>query len=550
MAQLCGSDVNLFDSELDHVPLTQRRKLLRAASKRHSGSGGVVVRNASETKSMPRVDVVVKKEDMNCDSSSQGVLSFPSAFSARVGDHQLSKPQNYEDKDPRGISLEDPCCRILLGSAIDQCPQSYTFGKFVGMPGDGNHPGTQVNAFACSEQRRCSGVNTDVFVEEKLDANDCTLHKSQTLPVVPAKIKVEHSDNLPNSLGDGVNGFVGADVAAVVVKNEIPSNFPDDDLDHIVLKERRRMLLSRKLLELAKRDHKGTSGGLSEILIQQCSEKGKEETLVEGESVCGNQPYDKPERTASVSCNTLGTGLPDDIIAETSVINQYSRASTKSGDDMEIHASERNFSSERMIVESNLSEGQDYVPANTSSVCTSMSSTFVKVKVEPGDDSNFHNLDKNAIQNFSFNKLPLKSESGVSDKLYEDEVDHMLLRDRMKMPKWVEDSELNISRNSEYLKKSVPSALGCSLIASDSADPIRINRPRKRKKTVTDSVETAMEEDAPGLLKVLIDKGVSVDEIKLYGETESDEALDESLIEDSFSELEAVISKVCNSSEI
>jgi hypothetical protein len=49
---------------------------------------------------------------------------------------------------------------------------------------------------------------------------------------------------------------------------------------------------------------------------------------------------------------------------------------------------------------------------------------------------------------------------------------------------------------------------------------------------------------------VLIDKGVSVDEIKLYGETESDEALDESLIEDSFSELEAVISKVCNSSEI
>ena len=52
MAQLCGSDVNLFDSELDHVPLTQRRKLLRAASKRHSGSGGVVVRNANETKSM------------------------------------------------------------------------------------------------------------------------------------------------------------------------------------------------------------------------------------------------------------------------------------------------------------------------------------------------------------------------------------------------------------------------------------------------------------------------------------------------------------------
>lgn len=50
--------------------------------------------------------------------------------------------------------------------------------------------------------------------------------------------------------------------------------------------------------------------------------------------------------------------------------------------------------------------------------------------------------------------------------------------------------------------------------------------------------------------QVLIDKGVSVDEIKLYGELESDEALDESFIEESFSELEAVITKVCHSSEI
>lgn len=45
--------------------------------------------------------------------------------------------------------------------------------------------------------------------------------------------------------------------------------------------------------------------------------------------------------------------------------------------------------------------------------------------------------------------------------------------------------------------------------------------------------------------QVLIDKGVSIDEIKLYGEMESDEALDESFIEESFSELEAVITKVC-----
>lgn len=44
--------------------------------------------------------------------------------------------------------------------------------------------------------------------------------------------------------------------------------------------------------------------------------------------------------------------------------------------------------------------------------------------------------------------------------------------------------------------------------------------------------------------QVLVDKGVVVDEIKLYGLTEIDEALDDSLTEDSFTELEAVISKV------
>lgn len=41
---------------------------------------------------------------------------------------------------------------------------------------------------------------------------------------------------------------------------------------------------------------------------------------------------------------------------------------------------------------------------------------------------------------------------------------------------------------------------------------------------------------------MLIEKGVLVDEIKLYGENEDDEALD---IEESFSELEDVIEKVC-----
>ena len=49
--------------------------------------------------------------------------------------------------------------------------------------------------------------------------------------------------------------------------------------------------------------------------------------------------------------------------------------------------------------------------------------------------------------------------------------------------------------------------------------------------------------------QVLINKGVLVDEIKLYGEAESNEVLDDSLTEDSFADLEAVISKVVNNSD-
>ncbi|CAA7051598.1 unnamed protein product [Microthlaspi erraticum] len=70
-------------------------------------------------------------------------------------------------------------------------------------------------------------------------------------------------------------------------------------------------------------------------------------------------------------------------------------------------------------------------------------------------------------------------------------------------------------------------------------------RSWKRKKTATDSIETALEEDAPGLLQVLIQQGVSVDELRLYGDNASGgDSSDDSLLEESFSELEEVISQL------
>lgn len=141
-----------------------------------------------------------------------------------------------------GATPEDPCCSILVVSGIDQCLES---GSDMGIPGDCKCQVTQVNTHDCSQQIRCTGVEADVAGQDKLNVNACSLSKSQTLLVAPAKVKVEYFDNLLVSLGNGINGLAAADVSVPIAQNEIPGDFIDDDLDHIALKERLRMLLSR-----------------------------------------------------------------------------------------------------------------------------------------------------------------------------------------------------------------------------------------------------------------------------------------------------------------
>ncbi|KAM0055090.1 hypothetical protein Hdeb2414_s0006g00202061 [Helianthus debilis subsp. tardiflorus] len=135
------------------------------------------------------------------------------------------------------------------------------------------------------------------------------------------------------------------------------------------------------------------------------------------------------------------------------------------------------------------------------------------------------------------NQISVKSEAVSSSESLEDVLDHMMLGDRMRLL-----ASRKFSKTDVYGSFETGDAHKSKL--SKSSKPFVIKRPRKRRITATDSVETALEEDAPGLLKVLIAKGVLVDEIKLYGANEDDEALDESLIEESFSDLEDVITKI------
>ncbi|CAN6307492.1 unnamed protein product [Urochloa humidicola] len=69
------------------------------------------------------------------------------------------------------------------------------------------------------------------------------------------------------------------------------------------------------------------------------------------------------------------------------------------------------------------------------------------------------------------------------------------------------------------------------------------SRRRRKKKTATDSIETALDEDAPGLLQILVSKGILVEEIKLYGAEEDSEMVPDST-ESSFEDLENVISNL------
>lgn len=329
--------------------------------------------------------------------------------------------KEYEDSQEVSVSASSTNVREGSKVAVNQCLQNGIGGQGLVKSGDCSSQGTKVNAYVCLDQSQ------------------------------PAEAKVECSyNNVQSTLEDSMTGSAGADLQTIKVKSNSPDDCADD-LDHVVLRVRQGMLLSRKMLRL-------------------------EKTNLEG-----------------------------------------------------------------LNMESNSCQKLHFMPATADSMASSSLSTMINVKAEPLDNNELHNSDRISVSNFSINKVPVKTELEIPNKLYKDKLDHMQLQDRIKvLTKW-KSSKSKISGNSECLRKAIPSDVEHG---STVPDPIRFIQPRKRKKTATDSVETALEEDAPGLLQVLVEQGVSLEEIKLYGEADDDEAIDESFIEDGFGELEAVMSKL------
>nr|GMC57311.1 uncharacterized protein LOC109180469 isoform X1 [Ipomoea batatas] len=419
-----------------------------------------------------------------------------------------------------------------------------------------------------------SQMTTDNIMLDKVDAVNSTL-----LQFLPSDLPIKTKVSAVNKLKKCLNYSSSVDVETKVkLKNETPEFL--DELDFVVLKERQRMLLSRKALSLERKTIEGHPAALENQTppnrsgkpnmsttfftarrpVQSLSQKVAGNTLtrqrVSRRAGAGGGAWRRV--AAPVASRHLGEGSPPSSehnpaphrrrCSDTMLNNRIAQLKgtslalsslAEANGIKRVHglsdSCQKDYSSN--LVSSKRIQGND---------CKArLSSAIVNVKVEPLESIELETTGKHATENPPYNCfLSVKREQEVPNDSCLDQLDHMLLQERMKL---FSNKAINSSGGdgiSASLSEIVPSVFDSTPIASAAAEPLKINRPRKRRKTATDSIEEALEEDAPGLLKVLLEKGVSVDEIKLYGEPESNEALDDLPTEDSFSELEEIISKL------
>ncbi|XP_023550956.1 uncharacterized protein LOC111808937 isoform X2 [Cucurbita pepo subsp. pepo] len=414
------------------------------------------------------------------------------------------------------VKKENECCDLQGGSTMISACDARNLGdqQLEAQINDTN--GHRMNNY--SEGARLNRENTTF--------------ENPTPPEVLDRVRVESTSILSGTLAAGVDSFAPAGVAVSKVKNEMFDDF-DEDLDHVLLIERLRMLLSRRALGLMNQHVEGGSGVPSGDLQCFLKEKAKSMFASEERMEIGNVLHDKSGSYSPRHCSPSVVCSPNATLSGSYFSSNHSlNKSTESGNDMELKEDEI-CSLEKVATELGSRHLTNHVPqANL------LSST--KVKDEPYDHGEGCSIYGKDMNNVYSNTLSIKSETTMPDEPYENKVDDMPLQDRMKFFSSRKDFGFT-SMDHEHPKPSDP---GCSVLVSEPVNFPNTKRRRKQKKTATNSIETALEEDAPGLLQILVEKGIQVDEIKLYGETESDDDLDESASEDSFRELEDVITRL------
>nr|DAD32157.1 TPA_asm: hypothetical protein HUJ06_011008 [Nelumbo nucifera] len=430
----------------------------------------------------------------------------------------------------------------------------------IDLPGGCNRQVTQTNKLICSDQMTLEGK---VVGPNSVTVHAHNLPQHPQLSTFPVKVKIEHLDNnLVSSQSNCIHGSASEDKQLAKVNSEIHGEFGTDDYDHIGLKEKQRMLLSRNPVGMAaEMDASNLSESVplgSFYLMKNNNQLGagvgsdKSGSVDRQSSVGGNYSDSIPQTKASkIHAISRFNSSGGSIIGVSCTIPQCSPKASNCREShpnkpthvLGVHESNNVCSTQMSSTEFKSLVGEkELVPVNNRVLSSTSLIPLGKVKVEELG-SNLQVSCKNVSGSHSnVNMLVVKSELEMYDGIY-DQLDHMPLRERMEFLVSRKFPKLDCPRNLKHSRKDMPN-LGNQPPASENTESGGINRRRKRKKTATDSVETALEEDAPGLLQVLVDRGVTVDEIKLYGNMDEEDALDDSLSEDSFVELEAVISKI------
>ncbi|XP_010549859.1 PREDICTED: uncharacterized protein LOC104820908 [Tarenaya hassleriana] len=533
MSQLCHN-LTVFPAEsdtesadLDHVPLAVRRRLLLSRDRVHG-----CAQRTHATESTSKVDIAVKKED---DSS-----NFL----------ELRVKENEHDMESSGDALETVVTEISEESAGVGCCQE--------MVSSGVAKETAVTRISESAEVGCSKYIGDFG---NLKACD---------DILACNNAREDSSRI----------------------GKVEENLGHDDLEHITLKERRKILLQRMTLTSGKPHIEGCSEESSEACDESNLYKIKTELSKENgiASFSGSQFSGFLEKIDSILCKSIsigsesesqpsGTQEGNDSIVKEQPCNGSPEGSLFGFSDADygysLLASNGHAAAGKRLRISVKNTEKDSPSVKTSDIHGSVLQNYLQVKLEPSDSwpvqdihgkipGNFEQVqvkretetpDGNDIDCMklssrissvpaqnpldSVEHVIVKTEAETSHEIDEDELDNMKLCDRMKL--------LASSHKSTSCYTSGEDLYSFSdfiLPSSENIKPLRMLRTRKRKKTATNSIETALEEDAPGLLQVLLNQGVLVDELKLYGETDCFDDLNDSLIEESFSELEAIMSQL------
>ncbi|CAO2820326.1 unnamed protein product [Amaranthus hypochondriacus] len=402
---------------------------------------------------------------------------------------------------------------LLIQSA--NCSSTILFAKDLELPiqqASDSHPDRYEE---CLGDYGVAQFENYFISSNKMLASEAQADTEQLKDLVGASIHQTTSDVPHNILQDCLINSTSESEQASDVKQEIFYDF-DDTLDNILLTERRKMLLFRKFMEPSRSNVEDDRGlcTLSKVMLE-----------------------------------SAGNDFIRDVVIENNIdheVNGYENLGSEIATDGTFHTSKYCSSS---LTESLVSIQSIPLIAGCKSFCTqkttiveaSVLPSLAKVKDEPVDNEQYCEGNNVMPNSYIDQTLSVKNEPMFSEFIL-DELDHLPLAYRVKLlSSGIPSSDAS---GTPEIMKDGASTMEFGSDAFEFVESISISRPKKKRRTATDSVETALEEDAPGLLKVLLDKGVSAEEIKLYGEANTDDALDDSIGEVGFAELEAVISQL------